>query len=181
MQETQVPSLGWKDPWRRKWQPTPVLLPGKFQGQRSLVGYSPWDRRVRHECATNFHIHFQMVMGRASGKAPAEVTWFWSCWDSAVGSCHCMSLLHFATRPLREGSRFAHSVSENHSVMSDSFAIPWTVAHQAPLSMGFPRQEYWSSLPFPSPGFFPNPHLLHWQADSLPLSHWGSLHFNTLL
>ena len=62
MQETQVPSLGWKDPWRRKWQPTPVLLPGKFQGQRSLVGYSPWDRRVRHECATNFHIHFQMVL-----------------------------------------------------------------------------------------------------------------------
>ena len=30
------------------------------------------------------------------------------------------------------------------------FAIPWTVAHQAPLSMGFPRQEYWSGLPFPS-------------------------------
>ena len=32
------------------------------------------------------------------------------------------------------------------------FAIPWTVALQAPLSMGFPRQEYWSGLPFPSPG-----------------------------
>ena len=30
------------DPWRRKWQPTPVFLPGKFHGQRSLVGYSPW-------------------------------------------------------------------------------------------------------------------------------------------
>ena len=30
--------------WRRKWQPTPVLLPGKFHGQRSLVGYSPWGR-----------------------------------------------------------------------------------------------------------------------------------------
>jgi len=29
-------------PWRRKWQPTPVLLPGKFHGLRSLVGYSPW-------------------------------------------------------------------------------------------------------------------------------------------
>ena len=29
---------------------------------------------------------------------------------------------------------------------------PWTVAHQAPLSMGFPRQDYWSGLPFPSPG-----------------------------
>ena len=33
--------------------------------------------------------------------------------------------------------------------MSDSFATPWTVAHQAPVSMGFPRQEYWSGLPFP--------------------------------
>ena len=37
-------------------------------------------------------------------------------------------------------------------VMSDSFVTPWTVAHQAPLSMGFSRQEYWSPLPFPSPG-----------------------------
>ena len=35
--------------------------------------------------------------------------------------------------------------------MSDSFVTPWTIAHQAPLSMGFPRQEYGSRLPFPSP------------------------------
>ena len=34
-----------KIPWRRKWQPTPVLLPGKFHGWRSLVGYSPWGRK----------------------------------------------------------------------------------------------------------------------------------------
>ena len=39
----------------------------------------------------------------------------------------------------------------------ESFATPWTVAHQAPLSMGFPRQEYWSGLPFPTPGDLPNP------------------------
>ena len=38
-----------------------------------------------------------------------------------------------------------------------SFVTPWTVAHQFPLSMGFPRQEYWSGLPFPSPGDLPNP------------------------
>ena len=38
-----------KTPWRRKWQPNPVYLPGKSRGQRSLVGYSPWGhRRVRH-------------------------------------------------------------------------------------------------------------------------------------
>ena len=37
------------------------------------------------------------------------------------------------------------------------FITPWTVACQAPLSMGFSRQGYWSGVPFPSPGDFPNP------------------------
>ena len=37
------------------------------------------------------------------------------------------------------------------------FATPWTVAYQAPLSMGFSRQQYWSGLPFPSPGDLPDP------------------------
>ena len=37
------------------------------------------------------------------------------------------------------------------------FATPWTVAYQAPPSMGFSRQQYWSGLPFPSPGDLPNP------------------------
>ena len=41
--------------------------------------------------------------------------------------------------------------------MSDPFATPWTVAHQAPLSMGFSTQEYWSGLPFSSPGDLPDP------------------------
>ena len=41
--------------------------------------------------------------------------------------------------------------------MSDSLATPRTVAGQAPLSMGFSRQEYWSGLPFPSPGDLPDP------------------------
>ena len=45
IQETQVQSLGQEDPWRRKQQLTPVFLPGKSHGQRSLTGYSPWGRR----------------------------------------------------------------------------------------------------------------------------------------
>ena len=45
MQEMQVQCLGQEDPWRRKWRPTPVFLPGEFQGQRSLEGYSPWGRK----------------------------------------------------------------------------------------------------------------------------------------
>ena len=57
-------------------------------------------------------------------------------------------------------------------------AIPWTVACQVPLSMGFPRQEYWSGLPFPSPGDVPNPGTEPaspvLQADSLLLTHQGS-------
>ena len=52
------------------------------------------------------------------------------------------------------------------------FATPWTVAREAPLSMGFSRQEYWSGLPFPSPGDVPNPGIEPGspalQADSLP-------------
>ena len=41
--------------------------------------------------------------------------------------------------------------------MSDSFATPWTAAYQVPWPMGFPRQEYWSRLPFSSPGDLPKP------------------------
>ena len=44
MQETWVQFLGQEIvPWRRKWQPTPVFLPGEFHGERSLAGYSSWD------------------------------------------------------------------------------------------------------------------------------------------
>ena len=55
---------------------------------------------------------------------------------------------------------------------------PWTAACQAPLPMGFSRQEYWSGLLCPLPGDFPDPGIepksSALQADSLPLSHWGS-------
>ena len=53
-----------------------------------------------------------------------------------------------------------------------TLATPWTVAHQAPRSMGFSRQGYWSGLPFPSPGNLPDPGIEPrspaLQADSLP-------------
>ena len=66
------------------------------------------------------------------------------------------------------------------SVVSDLLRPPWTIAHEVLLSVGFPRQEYSSGLPFPSPGDLPNPRnpsllsVLHWQAGSLPLNHLGS-------
>ena len=58
------------------------------------------------------------------------------------------------------------------------FSTPWTVAHQAPLSMGFPKQEYWSRLPFPPPGNLPDPGIetasAALKADSSPQSHQGN-------
>ena len=57
-------------------------------------------------------------------------------------------------------------------VMSNSFVTSWTVACQAHLSMGFPRQEYWSRLLFPSPNPGIKPHFLHCSQILLPLSHW---------
>ena len=63
------------------------------------------------------------------------------------------------------------------------FAAPQTVACQAPLPMGFSRQECWGEVPFPTPGDLTNSgsnpcllHLLHWQADSLPLMTTGKPH-----
>ena len=62
------------------------------------------------------------------------------------------------------------------------FAIPWTIPHQAPLSMELPRQEYGANCHFLLQGIFltqgSNPHLLcllNWQANSLPLALWASV------
>ena len=67
--------------------------------------------------------------------------------------------------------------------MSDSFATPWTVARQVPVFMGFLKQEYWSKLPFPSPGDLPDPGIKPMspalQVDSLPLSHQDIKHCKT--
>ena len=66
-------------------------------------------------------------------------------------SCHAENLLFI----------YYFQVSERKKVKSLSrvqlFATPWTVAYQAPPSMGFSWQEYWSGLPFPSPGDLPDP------------------------
>ena len=82
--------------------------------------------------------------------------------------------------------RFEDSLYERYACMLSLFShvrlfvTLWTVAHQAPLSMGFTRQEYWSGLPCPFQGIFPthksNLHLLsllHWQAGFLPLGSPG--------
>ena len=65
------------------------------------------------------------------------------------------------------------------------FVTPWTVAHQAPLSLGFSRQEYWSGLPHPPPRIFPtqglNPHLLWLLRSRRILHHWATRKPDTII
>ena len=59
IQETGVQSLGWEDSLKKEMQPTPVLLPGKSHGWRSLVGYSPWGRK---ELDTTEELHIIITL-----------------------------------------------------------------------------------------------------------------------
>ena len=69
LKETRVRSLGREDPWRRKWQSTPVFFPGKSHGQRSLVGYSPWGRK---ESDTTERLHFTSLVYAAESHGEAD-------------------------------------------------------------------------------------------------------------
>ena len=69
----------------------------------------------------------------------------------------------------------------SHFSHVEIYVTSWTITYQAPLSIGFSWQEYWSGLPYPPPGDLPDPGikpaspgLLLYQVDSLPLSHKGS-------
>ena len=69
MREIQVRSLGWEDlPWRRAWQPTSVFLPGESHGQRSLVGYNPWGRRVKTRLS-DFTLYIYAAAAAAAAKS----------------------------------------------------------------------------------------------------------------
>ena len=59
--------------------------------------------------------------------------------------------------PSQEGQSFEHNIFVKSLSRVWLFAIPWTAVYQASLSLGFSRQEYWSGLPFPSPGDLPDP------------------------
>ena len=71
-QETQVWSLGWKDSWRRRWQPTPVFLPGKSHRQKSLVGYS------FYSVPSLSHVQLFVIPWIAAHQASLSITNSWS-------------------------------------------------------------------------------------------------------
>ena len=75
-----------------------------------------------------------------------------SSWPRDQTPVSCIAGRCFTLSATREAPGIVQSLS-----CVQLLVTPWTVAHQAPLSMGFSRQEYWSGFPFPSPGDLPNP------------------------
>ena len=94
---------------KTEWHPTPVILPGKSHGQRSLVGCSPWGSHgiLQPRTLERVAISFSNAWKRKVKVKLLSRVWL--------------------------------------------LVTPWTAAYQAPLSMGFSRQEYWSGVPLPSP------------------------------
>ena len=157
---------------RRKWQPTPVLLPGKFHGLRSLVGYSPWGCK---ESDTTERLHFRFkttascISSCLQWSSPSlclcRIVFFhktgsW-CMSSRTGGLYVNSQqrLHWPPTELIIPSAACPCACVCVSCFScvQLFATPWTVTLQAPLSMQFSRQEYWSGSPFLSPWDLPEP------------------------
>ena len=71
--------------WRRQWHPTPVLLPGKSHGRKSLVGCSPWGRRVRHDWATSLSLCTFLHWRRKWQPTPVFLPGESQGWGSLVG------------------------------------------------------------------------------------------------
>ena len=117
--------------------------------------HAPRYRSDNYKCRKENKTKFKRVLGRMEGKDILRVRGEWTRQNvankirkmsSAVDLMACSSVI---------------SVSWKLKVKLLSlvwrFATPWTVAHQAPPSMGFSRQEHWSGLPFPFPGDLPDP------------------------
>ena len=101
-------------------------------------------------------------------------------WWNLPWKLNSFNFLKISVETLDSICVFVYLLLFSHLVVSDSFCDPIDCSRQAPLSMGFPRKEYWSGLLFPSPGDLPDlgikPMSPAWQADSLPLSQQESLH-----
>ena len=115
--------------WRRKWQPTPVFLPGKVHGQWSLVATVHQVTKSPTQPSNRAHMHicFFLIVSCIFYIFIKKYVWVILKYDMLL-----LLLNRFSRVRL--------------------FMTPWTItiAHQAPLSIGFSRQEYWSGLLSPS-------------------------------
>ena len=161
---------------RRQWHPTPVLLPGKSHGWRSLVGWSPWGHK-ESDTTERLHFHFSLSrIGEGNGNPlqcscpenPRDGGAWWAAiygvsqnrtWLKRLSSSSSSSsktVIHRWLLLMVESKTrscwFVLCLCVLSALVMFNFATLWTVARQAPLPMGFFLQEYCSGLPFPSPG-----------------------------
>ena len=148
-------------PHRR--QPTRLRRPWDSPGKNTGVGCH---FAFPSLCLSNFHLSFRLQFKCSWLSRPAESPTFYI-------------FLPLYTSPFCDNHICKFIFISEFVVWSLSpvwlFGDPWTIAHQVSLSMGFPRQEYWSGLQFPSSGDLPNPGIElrspALQTDPLPLSH----------
>ena len=150
-------------PWRRESLPTPLFWPREFHGLHSLWGRKESDMTE------------QLSLSK---KITSRTMLFKNC----NCSMYCYTIISESVSVQWEKRRkYVHVCVLSRFSPVRLFATSGTVTCQAPLSIGFSRQKYWSGLPCPPPGNLPNPGIEPvsrtspaFQADSLPLSHWGS-------
>ena len=148
------------------------------------MGCSPWGCE-ESDTTDRLHFHFSLsCIGEGNGNPlqcsclenPRDSRARWTAICGVAQSRRQLKRLSSSSsNPALNCSCF-HWLQSGKKVKSLScvqlFVAPWTVSHQASLSMGFSRQEYWSRLLFPSPGDLPNPGIkpgsLAFQADALP-------------
>ena len=152
MQGTCVQSLGWEDPWR-KWQPTPIFLPGEFHGYRSLAGYSPRGQKEMDMTDYHSYISKRVQLENIHDSISPTINYY-----SQLSVCVCVC-------------------ARGKSCLTLCSLVYCIVTCQFPLFMEFSRQEYWSGLPFHTLGDLPDsgmePTSPVWQVDPLPLCHLG--------
>ena len=141
--------------WRRKWQPTPVFLPGKFHGQRSLVGYSPWSCKVRHDLATKQKMYICVCMkAKVLFTQSCSILSFHGLWPARL-LCPWNSsarILEWVFQSLLQG--IVPTQGSNPGLLHCRWIL-YCLSHQ-----GSPRILEWLA---PSPGKLPSPGIeLEW-------------------
>ena len=157
--------------WRRKWQPTPVLLPGESQELRSLVGCCLWGHTESD--TTEVTQQQQLVAIDNSIQKQYRMQKERVPWNQRLGftsSIITCQMCDFSEIKL-DKAQFSVLQNKVHKVFPtfykdlcahllnhvQLFAAPQTVTSQTLLRMEFSRQEYWSGVPFPTPGNLPDP------------------------
>ena len=187
----------WKIPQRRKWQPTPVLLPGESHGQRSLVGYSPWGRKESDTLKwLNYH-HQRNIDNTGLSWWPTNISSYFfsfSSWRSSLCICSLMGFFRVWPKyllyaplslivkalhlfPCLRGFPGSSVGKESVCNAGDRHLIPG-LGRSAGEGIGYPLQYSWASLVAQlvkrihlqcrRPGFDPWVRKIPWRREGLP-------------